>query len=254
MYWTIVDVLVTHLTLQSNWYYNVLSIYSSYTEDNTKNRAWYSHIQYLQAQLIPHYIELKPESALLYKWFNVAKKYAKVYLLRTERVVLAEVLVMSVGSSATHWMMPLSSAVRLCKVSLLVARDNAPLSSVISTLPWLWLKICSLCIHDIWSTVTLTAAAVHVNVVLCVSPSATAATLGSGGVSIRGISVQEWRHAEECRWAPLYTTECESTGLQSAANSHAGSHPILSCNDEKLGVGHGIKAKFNPKCKDATSK
>jgi len=107
----------------------------SYTHNNTKNRAWYSHIQYLQAQLIPHYIELKPESALLYKWFNVAKKYAKVYLLRTERVVLAEVLVMSVGSSATHWMMPLSSAVRLCKVSLLVARDNAPLSSVISTLP-----------------------------------------------------------------------------------------------------------------------
>ena len=118
--------------------------------------------------------------------------------------------------------MPLSSAVRLCKVSLLVARDNSPLSFVISTLPWLWLRICPLCIHDICSTVTLTAAAVQVNVVLCVSPSATATIPGSGGVSIRGISVQEWRHAGEgCRWALHYTQECESTGLQSAANSQA---------------------------------
>ena len=61
--------------------------------------------------------------------------HSGIHSLRTEMVVLAEVLVMSVGSSLTHWMMPLSSAVRLCKVSLLVTRDNAPLSSKISTLP-----------------------------------------------------------------------------------------------------------------------
>ena len=117
-------------------------------------------------------------------WGYSCNHQNKRYLLKTERVVLAEMLPRPL--SATHWTMPLSVPVRLFIVSvLLLVRLLSWFLPSSVTITWnlpFWLTFCMLCIHEICGVGNPTA--VQLNVVLGWTSSFTGVTTGCGGITV----------------------------------------------------------------------